>query len=173
MSVVEKITQVSDMVDKNLFLQAMSILPGAVSLVTTGQGEKRMGLTVSALCSLSAEPPSLIVCVNKNASAHDELIAQGAFGVNVLKPNQTEFATLFTQRGVDRFASSDWVERVTGAPLLSSALIAFDCKLERAVDGFSHTILIGTIADIVMTPEDPSECLVWHQRRYRTSAEIA
>ena len=173
MAVLEQVTQFKDSVDKTLFLQAMSILPGPVSLVTTGQGDKRMGLTVSALCSLSADPPSLIVCINKNASAHEELLSQGVFGVNVLKPDQTEFATLFTQRGVDRFASSEWVQRETGAPLLRSALIAFDCRLERAIDGYSHTILIGSIADIVLTPEEPAECLVWHQRRYRTSAEIA
>lgn len=173
MSEIQSASHSNSGVDKTLFLHAMSILPGPVSLVTTGEGENRMGLTVSALCSLSAEPPSLIVCVNKNASAHDELLSRGTFGVNVLKPDQADFATLFTQRGVDRFASSEWIQRVTGAPLLGSALIAFDCRLERSIDGFSHTILIGSIADIVVTPEAPSECLVWHQRRYRTCAEIA
>lgn len=161
----------SGTVDRALFLEAMSQLPGPVSLVTTGEGDSRKGLTVSALSSLSAETPSLIVCVNKNSGALDELFERKAFGVNVLRPDQAEFATVFSQRGVDRFAKGDWVASVTGSPLLSSALIAFDCRLERVEDGFSHWILIGAIADIRLSTET-AECLVWHQRRYRTSVEI-
>lgn len=159
-------------VDRSIFLEAMSQLPGPVSLVTTGDGAKRMGLTVSALCSLSADPPSLLVCVNKDAGAHKELLARRVFGVNVLRPMQKEIATLFTQKGIDRFANGEWVRRSTGAPLLSTALIAFDCMVEKAIDGFSHTIFIGTVCDIILPRENAAECLVWHQRRYRTSSEI-
>lgn len=173
MTILESANLFKDSVEKALFLQAMSIIPGPVSLVTTGKGDTRMGLTVSSLCSLSADPPSLIVCVNKNAGAHEELLKRGVFGVNVLKPDQSDLATLFSQKGVDRFASKEWRQGLSGAPLLNSALIAFDCRLERAVDGFSHTILIGAVTEIVMSSENPSECLVWHQRRYRTCAEIA
>jgi flavin reductase len=155
-----------------LFLDAMSHLPGPVALITTGSGDKRMGLTVSAICSLSADPPSLLTCINKNASAHDELIARGVFGVNVLRPTQIDMATLFTKRGVDRFASTDWTHRTTGAPLLSSALVTFDCRMKEAVDGFSHTILIGTVESIEIATDDDLNCLMWHQRRYRTVSEI-
>ncbi|WP_221623863.1 MULTISPECIES: flavin reductase family protein [Burkholderia] len=155
-----------------LFLEAMSHLPGPVALITTGSGAKRMGLTVSAICSLSADPPSLLTCINKNASAHDELVARGVFGVNVLRPSQVDMASLFTQKGVDRFASSDWTERATGAPLLSTALVTFDCRLKEAIDGFSHTILIGTVDSIEIAEDEDRNCLMWHQRRYRTIAEI-
>lgn len=154
------------------FLQAMSLLPGPVALITTGTEEHRKGLTVSAVCSLSADPPSLIVCVNKTASAHDELLRRGCFGVNLLKPGQEDLARLFTQKGVDRFASADWTHLATGAPVLNSALIAFDCRLDKAVDGYSHTILIGVVESLLITERVDEECLVWHQRRYRACAEI-
>jgi flavin reductase len=156
------------------FLEAMSHLPGPVALITTGKGEKRLGLTVSALCSLSADPPSLLTCVNKGASAHNALLESKVFGVNVLRPSQLDIASLFTKKGVDRFASVDWTEGVTGAPLLRTALITFECRLSEAVDGFSHSILIGTVENTVINAsEEDLDCLVWHQRRYRTVTEIA
>lgn len=170
---MQSIRNLEPVVDRPTFLEAMSHLPGAVALVTTGEGSARMGLTVSAVCSLSAEPPSLIACINKSASAHDTFLARKSFAVNILRPSQIDYATLFTKKGVDRFASSEWTRRVTGAPVLSTALIAFDCTLKEAFDGSSHTILIGTVTDIMLSTTHEAECLVWHQRKYRTSADIA
>lgn len=154
------------------FLEAMSALPGPVSLITTGHGDRRMGLTASSLCSLSADRPSIIVCVNKSASAHDFLLENGCFGVNILHPSQLDAAELFTSKGVDRFASHQWIELTTGAPILADALVALDCRLNRAIDGFSHTILIGVVEQLISREADEADCLVWHRRRFRTAADL-
>lgn len=172
MIALEKSNQGIQIADRGLFLQAMSMLPSAVSLVTTGEGTKRMGLTVSAVCSLSADPPSLIVCINKNAGAHDEILKTEIFAVNVLQHDQVHYANLFSQKNVDRFASKDWIQSPAGAPILTGALIALECKLEQAFDGFSHTIMVGRVSDIMLADEPTPECLVWHRRRYRTCSEI-
>jgi flavin reductase len=89
-----------------------------------------------------------------------------------LHPGQQDAAGLFTRKDVDRFASHDWIEMSTGAPLLANALIALDCRLDRAVDGFSHTILIGIVEQLSCQPETDQDCLVWHRRRYRRSADL-
>lgn len=154
------------------FLDAMAKLPTSVSLVTTGRDEQRVGLTVSAFSSLSTDPLSLLVCVNKTAGAHQALIDNGVFGVSVLHESQRDFAKLFSQKGVDRFASDEWVQSEDGAPLLSTATVAFDCRLEKAVDGFTHTILIGTVERIISHASDSADCLIWHQRRFRTAADL-
>lgn len=159
-------------VKRHDFIEAMSALPGPVSLVTTGKGRERRGLTVSAICSLSADPPSLIACVNKNASAHEALLQAGCFGVNVLLPGQQALAHLFTKKGIDRFKSHDWTELSTGAPILSQSLIAFDCRLAQVYDGFSHSILVGVVKGIAAADGIDPEGLLWHRRRFRTSADI-
>lgn len=153
-------------IDRGAFLNAMSLLPGPVAIITTGGEEQRNGLTVSAICSLSADPPSIVVCVNKSASAHDSIIANGCFGVSVLRSGQEEIATLFTKKNVDRFATAEWTTLSTGSPVLTSCLVSLDCRLVEAMDGFSHTILKGTVVDMIHSGQEPSACLLWHQRRY-------
>jgi len=159
-------------VDRVAFLEAMSVLPGPVSLITTAYAGERMGLTASAVCSLSADPPSIIACVNKSASAHDMILKAGCFAVNILRPGQQDAATLFTRKEVDRFAGHDWAELSTGAPVLADALVAFDCRLDRAIDGFSHSILIGIVEQLSFPAHGDEESLIWHRRRYRGSADI-
>lgn len=158
-------------IDRGAFLNAMSVLPGPVAIITTGGQDTRNGLTVSAICSLSADPPSIVVCVNKSASAHDSIIANRCFGASVLRPDQQELATLFTQKNVDRFATAEWTSLSTGAPLLVSSLVSLDCRLVEAMDGFSHTILKGVVVDMIRSAQEPSACLLWHQRRYSAAPE--
>lgn len=159
--------------DRATFLEAMASFPGPVSLITTGDADQgRMGLTVSAICSLSADPPSIVACVNKDASAHAAILDNACFGANILRTGQENIATLFTQKGIDRFGTHDWITLSTGAPILASALIGLDCRLERAIDGFTHTILIGLVEDIRIAHDADHECLMWHRRRYRASADL-
>lgn len=159
-------------VDRAIFLEAMSVLPGPVAIITTGLAGQRGGLTASSVCSLSTDPPSVIACVNKSASAHDLILKAGCFGVNILRPDQQGAANLFTRKNVDRFANHDWIEMSTGAPLLADALVALDCRLDRVFDGFSHSILVGVVEQLSYSPKPDEDCLVWHRRRYRRSADI-
>jgi flavin reductase len=162
----------SAFVDRSAFLSAMSVMPGPVTLVTTIGGGGKMGLTVSAVCSLSADPPSVVACVNKSASAHDAFEAAGCFGVNILRPGQQDLASLFTRKEVDRFAGRSWTCLSTGAPILQDALVAFDCSIDRIVDGYSHSLLIGLVREVRWSEEDAADCLIWHHRRYRKSHEL-
>jgi Conserved protein/domain typically associated with flavoprotein oxygenases, DIM6/NTAB family len=172
MSIQTKDSSIIELVEKSKFLEAMSHLPGAVSIVTAGDKNNRVGLTVSALCSLSADTPSLIACVNKSASSHDKIIRHGAFAVNILHPSQSALATQFTKKDIDRFANYEWVQQVTGAPVLSTAVLSFDCWLEEAIDGYSHSILIGKVAEVNISNSEDAGCLVWHRRKYRTCSDI-
>jgi flavin reductase len=158
--------------DRVRFLEAMAAVPGPVCLITTRIGEERFGLTASSFTSLSADPPSVIICVNKGASAHDRIIEAGSFGVSLLGPGQYDAADLFTRKNVDRFSQHQWTELSTGAPLLQNSQVAFDCRVAKTIDGFSHTILIGLVEDILMSGHEDAECLVWHMRSYRTSASM-
>lgn len=87
------------------FRAAMRHLAGGVSVITTGSGAERNGLTATSVSSLSAEPPTLIVCINRQASAWPLIARHRAFGVNVLGSDQIEIGERFSGRTRTRSAS--------------------------------------------------------------------
>ncbi|MCA1390298.1 flavin reductase family protein [Bradyrhizobium yuanmingense] len=136
--------------DANHFKQAMRQCAGAVALVTVGaEHGRRTGLTVTSACSLSDKPPSLIVCVNRNASAHARIREEGAFAINFLHEDHALLALTFSgQKGVDgddRFAFGQWTRGVTGAPVLADAVAAFDCVLAQEFETTTHSIFVGEV----------------------------
>lgn len=124
---------------------------GAVAVITVGDPGTRTGLTATAVCSVSDDPPKLLICVNRTASAHDPIGQRGAFCVNLLSRDQQEIADVFSGRtglkGEARFATGLWSTLETGAPALQNALATLDCKVEEQVDAATHTIFIGRVMD--------------------------
>ncbi|RXG90458.1 MULTISPECIES: flavin reductase family protein [Bradyrhizobium] len=140
-------------VDAKDFKQAMRQCAGAVALVTVGaEHGKRTGLTVTSACSLSDNPPSLIVCVNHNASAHGRIREEGAFAINFLHEDHALLALTFSgQKGVngdDRFAFGQWTRGETGAPVLTDAVAAFDCVLAHEFETKTHSIFVGEVRGV-------------------------
>ena len=140
-------------VDAKDFKQAMRQCAGAVALVTVGaEHGKRTGLTVTSACSLSDNPPSLIVCVNRNASAHARIREEGAFAINFLHADHALLALTFSgQKGVngdDRFAFGRWTKGATGAPVLADAAAAFDCELAQEFETKTHSIFVGEVRHV-------------------------
>ena len=123
---------------------------GAVTVIAVGDPGTRRGLTATAVCSLSDEPPTILACVRRTASAHDEIGRIGAFSVNLLASDQQDVAALFSGRtgvsGEDRF-QGEWVKMVTGAPVLSNALASLDCSVSEQHSFATHTIFIGSVRD--------------------------
>ncbi|HEY5207862.1 MAG TPA: flavin reductase family protein [Stellaceae bacterium] len=140
------------MITAENFRLGMRRLPAAVTLVTCKHDGNYLGLTATAVTSLSADPPSLLTCVNREASAHRAMLESKAFCINVLPHDRIELARLFASRKPEdrprRFTSDKWVELTTGAPALSEAIVAFDCTLDQAIVYASHSILIGQVQDI-------------------------
>jgi flavin reductase len=140
------------MIDAEKFRLGMRRLPAAVTVVTCRHDGTYHGLTATAVTSLSAEPPSLLTCVNREASAHRAILESRAFCINVLAHDKIALARLFASRRpedrVARFASDKWLELATGSPVLSDAIVAFDCTLDQAIVYASHSILIGQVQDI-------------------------
>lgn len=145
-------------IDAPTFKQAMRQCAGAVALVTVGTSlGRRTGLTVTSACSLSDDPPSLLVCVNRNASAHSRIREEACFGVNFLCEDQTLLALTFSgQKGIngeDRFAFGRWVESVTGTPLLADAVAAFDCMLAQEFETKTHSVFVGEVRNVRISAE--------------------
>ena len=132
------------------FKAGMRRLAAGVTIVTTVHDGQRSGLTATAVTSLSADPPQLLVCVSRSASAHD-LIHRGArLCVNVLARRHQRLAARFAGdvQGAARFALGRWMTLKTGAPVLADAIASFDCVVSEAVDSATHTIFIGRVVDV-------------------------
>jgi flavin reductase (DIM6/NTAB) family NADH-FMN oxidoreductase RutF len=134
------------------FRLAMRELASGVAVVTTGRGEQRSGCTATSLCSLSLDPPSLIVCIALDSSTLAALRASKTFGVNVLAGLHEDLADRFAGRGgvkgAARFAKAEWMTLLTGAPLLRGALACIDCIVEEVLERHTHAIVIGRVASV-------------------------
>jgi flavin reductase (DIM6/NTAB) family NADH-FMN oxidoreductase RutF len=150
------------------FRTAMRHLTGGVSVITVGRGRDITGMTVTSVSSLSADPPSLIVSINRSASSWPLLKSDGFFGANILSADQLDIAERFAGKtgvkGADRFAGAEWITRISGVPLLVGALAAIDCEVEDIVERHSHAIVIGRAPDIQLS--SCSAALAYWQGQY-------
>lgn len=138
------------------FRNAMRSLAGGVSVITAGRGNDLSGMTVTSVSSLSVDPATLIVSINRKASSWPLLQRHGVFGVNILSSDHIDIAERFSGigglKGADRFAGAEWISLVSGVPLLAGALAAFDCEVEHVVERHSHAIVIGRVLDLRLSP---------------------
>ena len=147
------------------FRKAMRHLVGAVSVITVGRGENLSGMTVTSLSSLSLDPPSLIVSLNRASSSWPLLREHGIFGVNVLNADQIDIAERFAgkdgSKGAERFAGAGWIARPTGVPLLAGALAAIECEAEDVIERHSHAIVIGRVLHVALSSQEAA-LAYWH-----------
>jgi flavin reductase (DIM6/NTAB) family NADH-FMN oxidoreductase RutF len=159
-------------IDRNVssgdFRGAMRHLAGGVSVITAGRGKEKTGMTVTSVSSLSVDPPTLFVSINREASSWPLIKRHGCFGVNILTADQIDVAERFTGKGglkgADRFAGAQWFTRVSGAPLLVGALAAVDCEVEDIVERHSHAIVIGRVLDMQVSTR--TAALAYWQGQY-------
>jgi flavin reductase (DIM6/NTAB) family NADH-FMN oxidoreductase RutF len=150
------------------FRNAMRQLTGGVSVITAGKGRDISGMTVTSVSSLSVEPASLIVSLNRESSSWPLVKRYGFFGVNILTSDQIDIAERFTGKGglkgADRFGGATWITRASGVPLLDGALAAIDCEVEDIVERHSHAIVIGRVLDVAVSAR--TAALAYWQGRY-------
>ena len=147
---------------------AMRHLAGGVSVITVGRGKDITGMTVTSVSSLSVDPPTLIVSINRESSSWPLLKRHGFFGVNILTADQLDVAERFTGKGglkgADRFAGAEWITRASGVPLLVGALAAVDCEVEEIIERHSHAIVIGRVLDLQVSSR--TAALAYWQGQY-------
>jgi len=160
------------MVDATDFKNAMSLLTSAVNVVTTMGASGRHGFTASAVCSVTDTPPTLLVCMNKSSRSHANFVENKVLCVNVLNAEQAHLSLAFASSKFspeERFKQANWTELETGSPVLSNALVSFDCEIGKIQEVGTHTILICPIVAIQQNQED--QALVYFNRAYHQVGE--
>ena len=140
------------------FRAAMRHLTASVHVVTTGLDKTTYsGLTATVVCSVSAEPPSIVACVNKDARAHDIIVSCKRFAINLLTEDQTELSGIFSDPSLTekRFDKCKWHKGQSGLPLIDEALVTFECTLHTAHDAFSHSLFVGVIEAVHISKGRP------------------
>ena len=153
------------------FRHVLGHLAGGVSVVTSLDADGApCGLTATAVCSVSLEPPLVLVSVDRTSSTHAALQASGVYAVNLLSADQEPLAIRFAQEGATKFRELDYRTGTTGAPLLAAVPGWLDCTVVREVTAGDHTVFIGQVEGARMQEDDGVRPLVYHLGRYGTLA---
>lgn len=149
------------------FLEGMSRTAASVSVVTTNGPAGADGVTVSSMTSVSADPPSMLICIHHEASAADAIRANGVFCVNLLRDDQVAVSNIFAGLAAapdgDKFAAGDWVTAAGRPPSLASALATFQCRTIDCHRSGSHFVIIG---EVLETAVDDGKPLIYGSRSY-------
>ncbi|MFV0294749.1 MAG: flavin reductase family protein [Hyphomicrobiaceae bacterium] len=136
--------------DSTKFKNLMRHQAGAVTIITVGEPGDRTGLTATAMCSLSDTPPTILICVNRNASAHAPIKSFKCFAVNLLAQEHHDLAKRFSTKIVEgeaRFEDDVWETLATGAPALKASLATLDCELAEEHQFETHSVFIGRVKE--------------------------
>jgi flavin reductase (DIM6/NTAB) family NADH-FMN oxidoreductase RutF len=134
------------------FRKAMRRLTSTVTVITAAHDTIRYGMTATAVTSVSADPPSLLICINRACSLHEPLIRSGRFCVNILQADQTDIATAFSggMPHDTRFAQGAWAADESGVPFLRDAQANIFCEADAMSSYGTHSIVIGKVSDVLV-----------------------
>jgi flavin reductase len=142
-------------IEAEIFKSGMRRLAAGVSIITTLGPDGPRGLTATAVCSVSVEPPTLLCCINRGSSAHDVIHASRVLAVNFLAVVDQDLSDRFS--GADtreaRFSEGRWTQLATGAPILESALASFDCRILSVMDSSTHSIFFAEVIEARLGPD--------------------
>lgn len=152
------------------YRDAMSRYAGHVQLVTTALDGIRRGVTITAACSVSDNPATVLVCLNNSNAKNDIFLESGFFALNALGVHHQPLADAFsgrTQLSTDgRFDVGNFDTLVTGAPVLVDALAAFDCRVVDVTRGSTHNVIFGEVVAVRFSAAKPA--LVYMHRDYHS-----
>ncbi|MBK9164114.1 MAG: flavin reductase family protein [Acidobacteria bacterium] len=151
------------------FRAALTRFASGVTVVTSADSKGRPhGLTVSAFCSVSLEPPLVLICIEKLAGSHASLAESGRFTVNLLASNQAWISERFASLEPDKFRDVPMAAGVFGLPLIAGSLASLECEIRQAVDAGDHSVFIG---EVMAASADGSDPLVYFLGDYRSLAQ--
>jgi flavin reductase (DIM6/NTAB) family NADH-FMN oxidoreductase RutF len=150
------------------FKQGMHGLAGGVTVIATQDAlGTDLALTATSVTSLSTDPPSILVCVNRSSPMAEALCAGVHFSANVLSEHQTDIAQAFggqrIVRGVGRFAFGGWFRSAHDVPILAGSKVGFECVVAEFMEWATHRVVIGRVCDVHFT-HAAAKPLVYHGR---------
>ncbi len=155
-----------------VFKEVMGRLAGGVTVVTAlGVGHEPHGFTATAVCSVSLDPPLVLVCIEGKAHTPGAIRASGRYALNFLHSGDASASDRFAGSGEHKFVGVEWRAAPDGSPLLPDVLAWLECDVERYVDAGDHTIFIGRVSAASVERPDATP-LIHFGGRYHTVAGV-
>ncbi len=126
-----------------------------VTIITATVDGDDLGTTVSAVTSLSLEPPMLIACLNTASTTGQGILGSGRFAVSILAEGQHEVAAAFATTGPDKFAGGVELRGPSGLPLIPGALAHLECRVAETMRGGTHVVFAGEVEHAVAVDAEP------------------
>ena len=156
-------------VEAQRFREAMSLYGAAVHVITTDGPGGKTGITATAVSSVSDNPPTLLVCINRRSQVAPLLEENRVLCVNTLRAGADTVADVFAGRTrvpmAQRFDTGSWMELSTGAPVLSDAVVACDCRVIEIKAVATHNVIFAGVVGVRLGT--PGSALVYHERAYK------
>ncbi|WP_137167456.1 flavin reductase [Salinimonas lutimaris] len=155
-------------VSPDTYRKGMAGLAAAVNIVTTEGPQGPAGFTATAVCSVSDDPATLLVCLNRGASVHSIFAQSQHLAINTLTSVQSPLSNLFGGKApmAERFESGAWATSANGSPVLSDAAVCFDCVITEIKNVATHDVLFCQVTDIRLNEE--ADALLYYQRGYHS-----
>jgi len=143
-------------VNSDEFRAALSRFPSGVTVVTTRDAGGRFhGITVSAFCSVSLDPPRVLICVEKTTGSHVALESSKLFVVNILSAGQRDISERFASLIENKFEGLDFETTIDGLPVLLGCIATLECRVSASYDGGDHSIFVGEVDKTTAGDGDP------------------
>lgn len=151
-------------IGNDAFRAALARFPSGVTIVSVRDADGAdHGMTVSAFCSLSLDPPLVLACVDRAATVLPHLRSAAMFGVSILAAGQDALSVRFADQAVERFEGVPFTRSTKGPALLDGAVAHLLCRRVSEFDGGDHVILVGEVESAQVHGDEP---LLYALRRY-------
>lgn len=154
------------------FKLAMRRLATTIAIVTSGTGDERTGMAATAVTSVTTDPPTILVAVNRNASISPVLAKDRRFCVNLLAERHSDLVGVFSgqKKGLERFEVGGWTISPEGLPILPDAVASILCNTTMAIEVATHTLFIGEVVSVCNHPTiDP---LIWVDGKFASTRAL-
>ncbi|WP_052313277.1 flavin reductase family protein [Terriglobus roseus] len=151
----------------------MRHLIATITIITSGDAGGRVGMVATAVMSVSADPPSLAVGVNREAGVWQAMQDTGRFSVNLLATRHTSLVHPFSGQlqGEERFRLGEWHTHATQTPYLADAVVTLFCRVDGALDYGTHTLFVGAVDDVRLSAE-ANEPLLWRNGSFANAVPL-
>jgi flavin reductase (DIM6/NTAB) family NADH-FMN oxidoreductase RutF len=126
-----------------------------VTVVTTMDEDTPRGLAVNAFASISLDPPTVMVCVQRTSSTHDCLFRAGHLAINILSTDQLDVVNRFAARSQDKFDGLDWEPGPFGSPVIADSSAQMEVEIRERLQASTHTVFICRVVHAAVSERTP------------------
>jgi flavin reductase (DIM6/NTAB) family NADH-FMN oxidoreductase RutF len=141
--------------DLNLMKQVNRQFVSGVTVVTAMDGEKPRGLAVNAFSSVSLDPPTVMVAVQRTSSTHDCLFRATHLAINILSTEQLDVVKIFATKSDDKFAGLDWAPGPFGSPLFARSSAQMEVEIRDRLQASTHTLFVCRVLHATVSDRHP------------------